>query len=353
MKLEKLRNLFEQLGIDGMLITSSINLRYMTGFTGSAGLAVISGDRAAFITDFRYTEQAKVQLKGFEIIEHGGSLIQTTADTIEKFGIKRLGFEQNSMTYGTYASYNAIISEAELVPVAESVEKLRLIKSNEEIKILEEAAKIADDAFSHILTFMKPGISEIAVANELEFYMRSQGADSSSFDMIVASGLRSSLPHGVASDKLIESGDLVTLDFGAYYKGYCSDITRTVAVGQPSDQLKEIYQVVFDAQALGVEHIKPGMTGKEADALTRDHIAAKGYGEYFGHSTGHGLGMEVHESPGLSVRSSAILEPGMVVTVEPGIYIPETGGVRIEDDIVMTENGNRTITHSPKELIIL
>ncbi len=266
MKLEKLRNLFGQLGIDGMLVTSSTNVRYMTGFTGSAGLAVISGDKAAFITDFRYTEQAKVQVKGFEIIEHGGSLIQTTADTVESFGIKRLGFEQNSMTYGTYASYNTVISDAELVPVAESVEKLRLIKSSEEIKILEEAAKIADDAFRHILTFMKPGISEIAVANELEFYMRSQGADSSSFDMIVASGLRSSLPHGVASDKLIESGDLVTLDFGAYYKGYCSDITRTVAVGQPSDQLKEIYQVVFDAQALGVAHIKPGMTGKEADA---------------------------------------------------------------------------------------
>ncbi|PRS10196.1 Xaa-Pro dipeptidase [Bacillus atrophaeus] len=353
MKLEKLRNLFKQLGIDGLLITSGTNLQYMTGFTGSAGLAVISEERAAFITDFRYTEQAKAQVKGFEIIEHGGSLIQTAADTINDFGIAKLGFEQNSMTYGTYASYHAVVNSAELVPVAESVEKLRLIKSDEEIKILEEAAKIADDAFHHILTFIKPGISEISVANELEFFMRSQGADSSSFDMIVASGLRSSLPHGVASEKLIESGDFVTLDFGAYYKGYCSDITRTIAVGEPSDKLKDIYQIVFDAQALGVQHIKPGMTGKEADALTRDHITAKGYGQYFGHSTGHGLGMEVHESPGLSARSSAVLEPGMIVTVEPGIYIPETGGVRIEDDIVITENGCRTITHSPKELIIL
>ncbi|MCG8397819.1 Xaa-Pro peptidase family protein [Bacillus atrophaeus] len=353
MKLEKLRNLFKQLGIDGLLITSGTNLQYMTGFTGSAGLAVISEERAAFITDFRYTEQAKAQVKGFEIIEHGGSLIQTAADTISDFDIGKLGFEQNSMTYGTYASYHAVVNGAELVPVAESVEKLRLIKSGEEIKILEEAAKIADDAFHHILTFIKPGISEISVANELEFFMRSQGADSSSFDMIVASGLRSSLPHGVASEKLIESGDFVTLDFGAYYKGYCSDITRTIAVGEPSDKLKDIYQIVFDAQALGVQHIKPGMTGKEADALTRDHITAKGYGQYFGHSTGHGLGMEVHESPGLSARSSAVLEPGMIVTVEPGIYIPETGGVRIEDDIVITENGCRTITHSPKELIIL
>ncbi|MBT2574462.1 aminopeptidase P family protein [Bacillus sp. ISL-51] len=353
MKLEKLRNLFGQLGIDGILVTSAANLQYMTGFTGSSGLAVISGERAAFITDFRYTEQAKAQVKGFEIIEHSGSLIQTAADTILEFGIKKLGFEQNSMTYGTYASYHAVLNEAEMVPVADSVEKLRLIKSSEEIKILEEAAKIADDAFEHILTFIKPGISEISVANELEFYMRHQGADGSSFDMIVASGIRSSLPHGVASGKLIENGDFVTLDFGAYYKGYCSDITRTVAVGEPSDKLKEIYQVVFDAQALGVQHIKPGMTGKEADALTRDHISAKGYGQYFGHSTGHGLGMEVHESPGLSFRSSAVLEPGMAVTIEPGIYIPELGGVRIEDDIIITEDGNRTITHSPKELIIL
>lgn len=352
MKLEKLRNLFGQLDIDGMLVTSSANLQYMTGFTGSSGLAVISKERAAFITDFRYTEQAKTQVKGFDIIEHGGSLIQTAADTILEYGIKKLGFEQNSMTYGTYASYQAVLQEAEMVPVADSVEKLRLIKSSEEIKILEEAAKIADDAFEHILTFIKPGISEISVANELEFYMRRQGADGSSFDMIVASGVRSSL-HGVASGKLIEKGDLVTLDFGAYYKGYCSDITRTVAVGEPSDKLKEIYQVVYDAQALGVLHIKPGMTGKEADALTRDHITAKGYGQYFGHSTGHGFGMEVHESPGLSFRSSAVLEPGMAVTVEPGIYIPEVGGARIEDDIIITEDGNRTITHSPKELIIL
>ncbi|PRS87038.1 M24 family metallopeptidase [Bacillus velezensis] len=353
MKLEKLRNLFGQLDIDGMLVTSSANLQYMTGFTGSSGLAVISKERAAFITDFRYTEQAKRQVKGFDIIEHGGSLIQTAADTILEYGIKKLGFEQNSMTYGTYASYQAVLQEAEMVPVADSVEKLRLIKSSEEIKILEEAAKIADDAFEHILTFIKPGISEISVANELEFYMRRQGADGSSFDMIVASGVRSSLPHGVASGKLIEKGDLVTLDFGAYYKGYCSDITRTVAVGEPSDKLKEIYQVVYDAQALGVLHIKPGMTGKEADALTRDHITAKGYGQYFGHSTGHGFGMEVHESPGLSFRSSAVLEPGMAVTVEPGIYIPEVGGARIEDDIIITDDGNRTITHSPKELIIL
>jgi Xaa-Pro aminopeptidase len=183
--------------------------------------------------------------------------------------------------------------------------------------------------------------------------MRKNGAISSSFDIIVASGYRSALPHGVASDKVIEKGDFVTLDFGAYYKGYCSDITRTFAVGEPSDELKKIYSTVLKAQLRGMNGIKPGMTGKEADALTRDYIKEQGYGEYFGHSTGHGLGMEVHEGPALSFRSDTALEQGMVVTVEPGIYVAGLGGVRIEDDIVITETGNESLTHSPKELIIL
>ena len=183
--------------------------------------------------------------------------------------------------------------------------------------------------------------------------MRSQGATSSSFDIIVASGLRSALPHGVASDKKIEQGDLITLDFGALYQGYVSDITRTVAVGEPSDKLKEIYKIVLDSQVLALEKIKPGMTGIEADAIARDHIKSKGYGEAFGHSTGHGIGLEVHEGPGLSFRSETVLEPNMAVTVEPGIYLPGIGGVRIEDDILITETGNERLTHSSKELRIL
>lgn len=353
MKLEKLRTLLSDLDIDGLVITSSFNLQYMTSFTGSAGLAVVSKDRAAFITDFRYTEQAKDQVKGFDIFEHKGNIAETAAQTAKEFGIKRLGFEQNHMTFATYQQYAGKAGDIELVPVSESVEKLRLIKSSEEIKILEEAAKIADHAFDHILTYIKPGLTEIAVMNELEFFMRKEGAEGSSFDMIVASGVRSSLPHGRASEKVIESGDLVTLDFGAYYKGYCSDMTRTIAVGTPSDKLKEIYHIVLEAENAGVDRIKPGLTGKEADRITRDIIEKYGYGQYFGHSTGHGLGMEVHEAPGLSSRSEVVLEEGMVVTVEPGIYLPDVGGVRIEDDIVLTADGNKRLTHSPKELIIL
>jgi len=183
--------------------------------------------------------------------------------------------------------------------------------------------------------------------------MRKQGATSSSFSIIVASGLRSALPHGVATAKVIESGDFVTLDYGALYDGYISDITRTVAVGEPADKLKEIYAVTLAAQELALQGIKPGMTGIEADAIARDYIKSKGYGEAFGHSTGHGIGLEVHESPGLSFRTETILKPNMVVTVEPGIYLPEIGGVRIEDDIVITESGNTRLTLAPKELLIL
>jgi Xaa-Pro aminopeptidase len=353
MKLEQIRNRFKELSVDGLLITSEFNRRYMTGFTGTAGVAVISEEKAVFITDFRYTEQAAKQIEGYEIVKHSGPIIEEVANIVSKLGIKKLGFEQDHLTYQTYSSYKQVLSQTEFIPVSGAVEKLRLIKSPAEIKILKEAALIADAAYKHILSYVKPGLKEIEVANELEFFMRKNGAVSSSFDIIVASGYRSALPHGVASDKKIEKGDFVTLDFGAYYKGYCSDITRTFAVGQPSEELQKIYSIVLEAQLRGMNGIKPGMTGKEADALTRDYITEQGYGEYFGHSTGHGLGMEVHESPALSSRSNTILEPGMVVTVEPGIYVAGLGGVRIEDDIVITDTGNEALTHSPKDLIIL
>ncbi|GAJ39492.1 Xaa-Pro dipeptidase [Saccharococcus caldoxylosilyticus] len=351
-KLEKLRALFDEHDIDGLLVTNPYNRRYITGFTGTAGVAVISRDKAVFITDFRYVEQASQQVKGFEIVQHTGPIVDEAAKQVARLGIQKLGFEQEDVSYATFRAYESAV-KAELVPTSHVIEKLRLIKSESEIKILKEAAEIADAAFEHILSFIRPGVKEIDVANELEFFMRKQGATSSSFDIIVASGYRSALPHGVATEKSIEKGELVTLDFGAYYKGYCSDITRTIAVGAISEELKTIYDIVLQAQLRGMEGIKPGMTGKEADALTRDYISEKGYGEYFGHSTGHGIGLEIHEGPALSVRSDVVLAPGMVVTVEPGIYIPGLGGVRIEDDTVVTENGNESLTHSPKELIIL
>ncbi|REJ25389.1 MAG: Xaa-Pro dipeptidase [Bacillaceae bacterium] len=353
MKLEKVRSQMEQLNIDGMLITNEYNRRYLTGFTGTAGVALVAKEDACFITDFRYVEQSKKQVKHFRIVQHSGSIFEEVAAQAKKMGITRLGFEQDHLSYSTYTSYKDVLKGIEFVPVSNIVEKLRLIKTDEEIKILKEAAEIVDAAFTHILHMIRPGVREIELANELEFFMRKKGAASSSFDTIVASGYRSALPHGVASEKPIEKGELVTFDFGAYYKGYCSDMTRTIAVGDPGDEMKEIYNIVLEAQKKGVREIKSGMTGREADAVTRTYIEDKGYGEYFGHSTGHGIGLEIHEGPTLSARSDTVLQPGMVVTVEPGIYLPGKGGVRIEDDILITEHGNEVLTHSKKELIIL
>ncbi|MDN5708010.1 MAG: Xaa-Pro peptidase family protein [Planococcus sp. (in: firmicutes)] len=352
MKLMKLREQMQKRELDSLLVTNPYNLRFITGFTGTAGLALITPNDAWFITDFRYTEQAGEQVTEFKVVQAQKGLIDEVARIAGEAAVERLAFEQDYMTFATYSQYQEKLS-ATLEPVSGLIEKLRMVKSPEELEVLKAAAKIADDAFEHICGYIKAGMTELQVSNELEFFMRSQGATSSSFDIIVASGLRSALPHGVASDKKIEQGDLITLDFGALYNGYVSDITRTVAVGEPSDKLKEIYQVVLDSQVLALEKIKPGMTGIEADAIARDYIKSKGYGEAFGHSTGHGIGLEVHEGPGLSFRSETVLEPGMAVTVEPGIYLPGIGGVRIEDDILITETGNERLTHSSKELRIL
>lgn len=351
-KLGKLRTALAENNLDAILITSPINRRYISGFTGSAGAVIISEKNAVFITDFRYTEQAEAQAEGFNIIEHKEGIVAEIQKQLMGSNIKRLGFEKDHTTYGQYETYKQSF-EAEVVPVTGLVEGIRIIKTSEELEVMKKAAKIADDAFLHIQSFIKPGVKEIEVSNELEFFMRKQGAVSSSFDTIVASGYRSAMPHGVASEKEIQSGELVTLDYGALYNGYCSDITRTVAVGEVSDELRKIYNVVLEANLRGVKEIKPGMTGREADAITRDYITEMGYGEHFGHSTGHGLGMEVHESPGLSHRSDQRLHPGMVVTVEPGIYVAGLGGCRIEDDIVITENGNERLTWVTKEFIQL
>lgn len=351
-KITKLRLALEEHQIDALLITSGYNRRYITDFTGTAGVAIISKDQAVFITDFRYTEQAEKQISNFEIVKHTKSLIEEVSVQIDKMGVKKLGFEKDNMTYAMFESYQKAIN-SDLIPVSGLVEKIRLIKTSQEITIIKAAAEIADAAFKHIISFIAPGKTELEVSNELEFFMRKQGASSSSFDIIVASGLRSALPHGVASEKTIEKGDFVTLDFGALYNGYVSDITRTVAVGEPSEQLKEIYQIVLDSQMMSLEKIKPGMTGIEADAVARDYIKSKGFGEAFGHSLGHGIGLEVHEAPGLSFRSETVLEEGMVITIEPGIYLPGIGGVRIEDDAIMTSTGTSKITHSTKELLIL
>ncbi|OPA81323.1 Xaa-Pro dipeptidase [Paenibacillus selenitireducens] len=349
----QLRQSMKAADLEAIFITNGVNRRYLTGFTGSSGYVVITFDKAYFLTDFRYVEQANAQVKGYDIIEHKSNVMEIVRQVLTEQQVTRLGFEQNHVTFGTYTNYAEQLQGIELVPTAGLVEDLRNIKDEEELAIMQEAFDLADLTFTHILPMIKHGVTEEALALEMEIFMRKNGATSSSFDTIVASGERSALPHGVASSRVLQGNELITFDFGAYLKGYCSDLTRTVALGNPSAKHREIYDVVLEAQLHALEHIRPGMTGAEADALTRDIITRYGYGDNFGHSTGHGLGMEVHESIRVAKGSDMILKPGMVVTVEPGIYLPGIGGVRIEDDIVITDTGIKILTHSTKDYLVL
>jgi len=352
-RVSKLRKVLQSRGLDALLITSGINRRYLSGFTGSSGFVLVTGDDCYLLTDFRYMTQAAEQADGLTVVEHGPKFIDTVRELLPSGGNVRIGFEQDHVTFSAYTAYAEALKPAELVPVSKAVEDLRMIKDAEELAVMGRAADLADDTFRHILNVLKPGMTERDVDLEMEFYMRTHGATCSSFDTIVASGERSAMPHGVASSRVIQGNEFVTFDFGALLDGYCSDLTRTVALGTPNPKLKEIYDIVLEAQLHALAHIKPGMTGRECDALARDIITRYGYGDQFGHSTGHGLGMEVHEWPRLSKLSDDILQPGMVVTVEPGIYLPGIGGVRIEDDVVITESGISLLTHSSKDYTVL
>lgn len=266
--------------------------------------------------------------------------------------MKKVAIEADEMTVATYLHIKQFFT-AEIVETRGFVEEIRQIKTPEEIAIIQESCDLADDAFAYILTYIKAGMTEIQVANELERYLKSKGASAMSFDTIVASGVRSAMPHGVATDKVIEDGDLITLDFGCYYKGYSSDMTRTFAIGSVDPKLEEIYHIVLEAHEFVNQQAKPGMTGKEVDAIARDYIKQKGYGDYFGHGLGHGLGLNVHELPGVNGRNEQPLQENMVITNEPGIYIEGLGGVRIEDDLLVTATGVKSFNRSPKNLIIL
>lgn len=352
-RLANLRKAMEGLRLEAILITNPYNRRYMSGFTGTAGYVLVTAGKAFFLTDFRYMVQAREQAPAYEIVEHAVRPMQTVKELLDGLGIKKLGLEQNHLSYSLYKSYEADLAGIEAVPTSLVVEKLRMYKDEEEIAVMQDAADLADKTFTHILSYLKPGVSERDIALEMEFFMRKNGATSSSFDTIVASGERSALPHGVASDRILGMNEFVKMDYGALLNGYCSDITRTVSLGTPSDKLKEIYGIVLEAQLACIAGLKPGMTGREGDAIARDIIAKAGYGGDFGHGTGHSLGLEIHENPRLSPSCDVVFEPGMTVTVEPGIYLPGIGGVRIEDDLVFTETGVKVLTHSTKELLIL
>lgn len=353
--MEQVKKVREQLkinGIDALLVTNIYNLRYLTNFTGSTGLALITKDNAYFVTDFRYTQQAAEEAVGFEIVKNEGLIYKEVARLVEEDQIKKLGFEETDISYAIYKQLDELI-KTDLVAISGLVEKIREVKSEEEIEIIRKAVEITEKAYDYILGFVKVGVTEIEVANKLDFYMRKLGATGVSFDTIVASGFRSAMPHGVASDKEIEEGDMVTIDFGCIYNGYVSDMTRTFAVGDPGEELKKVYEIVYQANKKVQEAAKVGVTGAELDSVARDYITEQGYGDKFGHSTGHGIGLEVHEGPAISYRNEEPLVVNNIITNEPGIYIPGLGGVRIEDDLVIKENGNENLMKSSKKLVIL
>lgn len=352
-RLKELRSKLSQKGIDAALITKRENYIYLSNFTGTFANLLITQDKAILVTDFRYAEQAKEQAQVFEIVQYQGNLNVTLKDLLTTNGVGTLGFEEEYLTYKAYEDLEKKLNVERLLPLEGAIEALRLIKDSGEIEVIKEAVRVADGAFSHVLKYIKPGVTETEVAAEIEHFLKKNGARGPSFDTIVASGWRSSMPHGVASNKVIELGDAVTLDFGAICNEYCSDMTRTVFVGQPKEELKKIYNIVLEAQKAGVSGAVSGLTGKEIDAISRKIISDAGFGENFGHSLGHGVGIEIHEEPRLSPQSTVKVRNGMVVTVEPGIYVSGLGGVRIEDMIVINDDTPMVLTSSTKDMIIL
>ena len=342
--------------MQGVLITDPYSLRYYTGFCGGEGIALCTKEEAVLYVDSRYTEAAAGEVKdaasGFIVREynHDAPLFDQLRDQLTKASAETVGFEDRSMVCSTFTKYHKELG-CRLIPLEDALLIPRQIKTDAELAYLRKAEAIGDQAFSHILTVLKPGITELEVAAELEYTMKKCGAGGLSFDTIVASGIHSSMPHAIPTEKKLENGDFVTMDFGCIYKGYCSDMTRTVVIGKASAEQRKVYETVLQAQLAAMEGLRPGMQCREVDTIARDLIRDAGYGEYFGHGLGHSVGLYIHESPALNTRDETVLVPGMIETIEPGIYIPGFGGVRIEDMGVVTREGYESFATSRKELI--
>lgn len=354
-RLVQLRKIIAEEGLDGLLISSRPNTLYFTGFTGTTSKCLVTREHAYFVVDFRYTTQAREQIfTGIEVLQFEKGVHDMLATLCNRHGVSSLGIEGGEVSYAEYQLLRESLQEVKLLKdIQNSLSRVRMIKDSHELELITEAVDIADRAFAQILPFLKPGVRECDIALELEYRMKRLGASGASFETIIASGPRSALPHGVAAMRQLQKGDAVVMDFGAIYQGYCSDMTRTVFLGNPPQQLKEIYSIVLKAQMEALEKAAEGMTGKQLDRVSREIIDAAGYEKCFGHGLGHGVGIEVHENPRVSPKGEEILEKGMVFTVEPGIYVENLGGVRIEDMVVLGETGAKILTKSTKEMLIL
>ena len=352
-RLPALREKLQEQELDAILISAPENRRYLSGFTGSAGYLLISQDDAVLATDFRYVEQSGQQAPDFRT-ERIGSGLDWFPKLTSEMVVRRLGFESTHMTVDSLSAFNKAIERSEysdkptLVSTTDIADKLRAIKDEEELDLLTKAVEIADQALDQVSSTIEPGVTEQEVAWELEKAMRERGAEAIAFDIIVGAGPNGALPHHHADDTVIKQGDAVVIDMGSTYQGYCSDLTRTIVVGEPDETFRRVYDTVLRAQEAAEEKVTAGMTGGEVDAISRDIIAEAGYGDNFGHSLGHGVGLAVHEYPRVGSKSEEPLENDMVFTIEPGIYLSGWGGVRIEDVVVLENGKARVLTKARK-----
>ena len=352
MRLKKLRAVLVDKELDGVLVSQDQNRRYLSGFTGSAGVLLITAERAILATDFRYYEQMGREAAGFELAKIKTRFPDLLPSLVAELGLQRLGFESKSVTVDDLRTWAKAAGDVEWVPLKDTVETIRKVKDEAEIEALRRSVSLTDEAFAHLIDTIVPGMTEREAAWEIESYMRTHGASKVAFDLVVAAGPNGALPHAKPGDGVIEPGAPVVIDIGCVLDGYCSDMTRTICLGQPSAKYLEVWDIVLEAQEAAEANIRAGTNGVEADAIARDVIAAGGYGDYFGHGLGHGVGLAVHEGPWASKLSEDTFAAGMSLTVEPGIYLPGKFGVRIEDLVIIREEGVEILTGTPKTPVI-
>ena len=353
-RIDRLRARIEELGLDALLITDPSNRRWVSGFTGSTGTLLVDRERALFVVDSRYWEQVGEQAPAFTLIRVAGATTGTAPELLEGQGGKKVGFEPAAMTVELHEEWERAVAalpeprRPALTPSAGAIEQLRMVKEPDELEAIARAVRLGDDAFRHAASVAEPGMTERQLAWEIQRYAMEHGAEELSFPTIIAGGPWGALPHAYPRDARLEAGRAVVMDLGVKVDGYCSDLTRTIFLGQPDDEFRRVYDIVLTAQTMAEERIEAGMTGRQAHEIAATVIAQAGHAEHFGHGLGHGVGLEVHEEPRLAPGGERVLEDGQVVTVEPGIYIPGWGGVRIEDQCVMENGRLRPLSAAPK-----